>query len=31
VFGHAGFVGVLALVGLSALAGAALSWRLRTA
>jgi MFS transporter, DHA2 family, multidrug resistance protein len=30
VFGHAGFVGVLALVGLSALAGAALSWRLRT-
>ena len=29
VFGHAGFVGVLALVGLSALAGAALSWRLR--
>jgi predicted MFS family arabinose efflux permease len=31
VFGHAGFVGVLALVGLSALAGAALSWRLRAA
>src|SRR6478609_2806209 len=29
VFGHAGFVGVLALVGVSALAGAALSWRLR--
>jgi MFS family permease len=31
VFGHAGFVGVLALVGLAALAGAALSWRLRAA
>src|SRR6185369_11510935 len=30
VYGHAGFVGVLALVGVSALAGAALSWRLRT-
>jgi MFS transporter, DHA2 family, multidrug resistance protein len=29
VFGDAGFVGVLALVGVSALAGAALSWRLR--
>jgi predicted MFS family arabinose efflux permease len=29
VFAHTGFVGVLALVGLSALAGAALSWRLR--
>ena len=29
VFGHTGFVGVLALVALSALAGAALSWRLR--
>jgi len=29
VFGHAGFVGVLALVGLAALACAALSWRLR--
>jgi hypothetical protein len=29
VFGHTGFVGVLALVGLAALACAALSWRLR--
>ena len=31
VFGLDGFAGLLALVGLSALAGAALSWRLRAA